>query len=216
MKINSYKSGVPSYLFPSNYIIVFVQSDMFVTEYRSLIIEINSIHDIYVDDFLSLRTAFKYLFQRTIVCMQFFLSLGCLKQMSNGCYERFISNLEISLTEGAWPYDKWVVLFQTLRLKWMVRFSIDSILYENPIQIFTGVKTWDSHTKHLVIFFWVWFLVFSQKECFSHNRILGINVFSTTCLKVWRVSSMRNPFPFYQSSKCSIFCESNHLFSQFP
>ena len=72
-----------------NYVIVFVQSDTFVTEHHSFVAEIN--FNVYVDSFLIAQDRFQiFLFQRTIICKQLFLPLGCLKQVLNRCYEQFI------------------------------------------------------------------------------------------------------------------------------
>ena len=178
MKINSYKPGVLSYLFPSIIIVVFVQDDTFVVKHRSLVAEINfnsksskkvvNIDNVYVDDFLTAQDCFQiFLSKRIIVCMQLFLLFGYLKQVSNRYHERIS---KVSSTVRAWSYDKSRGGISD------ISFKVDTTIFDWLYIDFTSVeacvelsyKAFDRRFS-----FGFWFLVFSRKEFFSHNGIFG-------------------------------------------
>ena len=156
--------------------------------------------------------------------MQLFLSFVCLKQVSNRCTSGSSATTKISSPEGVWSYDSWLHYFG--------HFQVDSMIFDRFNTDFTGVEACIGLSYKAWSFsFEFWFLVFSlQKECFVFKKnvlvlirsIIGSlqdsTVFSTICFSgliiSWNVSPMQRPPPFYQSSKCDIFCESNRSFSQ--
>jgi len=89
-----------SYLFIIIYnYIAFVQDDIFTD--RSLVAEINSIHDIYIDDFLTAQDHFQiFLSQRTSLrTAHFVLRKNCRMDVTSGLSSK------ISSIEKAWSYD---------------------------------------------------------------------------------------------------------------
>ncbi|KYQ47697.1 hypothetical protein ALC60_13274 [Trachymyrmex zeteki] len=110
---------------------------MFVAEHRSLVAKINSVHNVNVYGFLTAQDRFqKFLSQRTIACLQLFLPLGCLKQVSNGCYERFI-DFEYFFDGGACEYSYDKSCGSTIS---DISFKVDGTVFDRFNIDFTGVE----------------------------------------------------------------------------
>ena len=143
--------------------------DTFVTKHRSLVAEINSIYNIYYLIFLPLRTlsdiSVPIIFS-SVSCHSdvFFWRRYWIDVMSGS-----LATSKISSTVGVWSYDKsrsCIISDTSFKVNGTILdwFNID----------FSGVETYRIVVQSIQSFsFGLWLLVFSRKECFSYNRILG-------------------------------------------